>query len=232
MRNVLRICAIVALLGSTASLETAFGQASPAKPSAGAAAVQGVIQQVAPSTTAPAGSGPIQSTSPGSLVPGTNNLQQQVNGVYPPPTGPVTTSPNTTQGVVGNTPGTTMTTPGYAGTGVPAVNQGSVNPMGTTMTPGYYYSGVPGGAYGMRPANTYNSMYVTPGYANPGQNYYYTNPAQTYVTRPRRGLFGGLFGRRRQAYATVANGYTYGTAPGTYYYSTAPGTYTYAPAPY
>ena len=117
-----------------------------------------------------------------------------------------------------------MVAPGYAGTGEPGMNYTSVNPMGVTMAPGSYYSGLP--------VTTYRSMYVTPGYVPANQTYYYTNSGGTYVPQRRRGLFGGLFGRRRQVYSTAPYGYTYGTAPVTYTYGTAPTTYTYVPAPY
>jgi hypothetical protein len=85
---------------------------------------------------------------------------------------------------------------------------------GTTYS-GYYY---PAGTYG------YSSMYVTPGYTT---SYPMNAPVQ------RRGLFGGLFGRRnRMAYRNVPYGYTYGTAPSTYTYGAAPSTYTYGASPY
>jgi hypothetical protein len=82
----------------------------------------------------------------------------------------------------------------------------------------------------------YSSMYVAP-----GTGYGYPTAAPNY--RPaRRGLFGGLFGRRnRQVYATSPYGYTYGAAPYGYTtsvtpyspgYVTAPGTYTYGMTPY
>jgi hypothetical protein len=107
-------------------------------------------------------------------------------------------------------------------------------------TVNYGYSGYPAGTYG------YSSMYVAPG-TNYGYNY---GAAPTY--RPaRRGLFGGLFGRRnRQIYTAGPSGYTYGTspygstagttpygttygaAPSTYGSGMTTGTYTYGPAPY
>jgi hypothetical protein len=107
---------------------------------------------------------------------------------------------------------------------MPNMGYNAVNPMGTTMAPGTYYQGAGFGPSGV-PATRYSSMYVTPSY--------YSTPTQTYMTRPRRGLFGGLFRRgNRQVYSTSPYTYTYATTPGTYTYGTAPGTYTYAPAPY
>jgi hypothetical protein len=106
-------------------------------------------------------------------------------------------------------------------------------------TSGYYT--YPAGTYG------YSSMYVAPGsgysstYVAPGTGYGYTTAAPTYMPA-RRGLFGGLFGRRnRQVYTAGPYGTMYGTSPSGYTYGAAPyssgtmmtpGTYTSGTAPY
>jgi hypothetical protein len=99
---------------------------------------------------------------------------------------------------------------------------GAVRPgMGTSG-----YASYPAGTSG------YSSMYVTP-----GSGYGYGTAAPTYGTA-RRGLFGGLFGRRnRQVYSVGPSGYTYGTSPYGYTYGTSPygytaGTTTYGATPY
>jgi hypothetical protein len=142
----------------------------------------------------------VTTTSPGYVAPGTVNAGALNSRTY------------SSYYVPGTQPGMT---PGAGAVGVPGMGSNTVNPMGTTMAPGTYSSGAGLRPYGT-PTTTYSSMYVTPGY--------YTTPTPTYVTRPRRGLFGGLFRR--------GNRQVYTTAPYTYTYGTAPGTYTYAPAPY
>ena len=119
-------------------------------------------------------------------------------------------------------PGATTMAPYTMGAiGVPGTGYSSVNPMGTTMAPGTYTQGA---AIASTPATWAPSTYTTTGYYS---------PVQTYPVRQRRGLFGGMFGRRnRQVYSTGVPAYSYGTAPGTYTYTPAPGTYTYAPSPY
>ena len=93
--------------------------------------------------------------------------------------------------------------------------------MGTS---GYYT--YPAGTYG------YSSMYVAP-----GSGYGYTTAAPNYMPA-RRGLFGGLFGRRNRQvytagpYGTAPYGYTYGAAPYSSGTMMTPGTYTYGTAPY
>jgi len=91
------------------------------------------------------------------------------------------------------------------------------------------YSTYPGGNY------VYSSRY-----AAPGSGYGYSTAAPTSMPA-RRGLFGGLFGRRnRMAYGTSPYGYTYGSAPYGYTtggvpyssgYVSTPGSYTYGTAP-
>jgi hypothetical protein len=106
-----------------------------------------------------------------------------------------------------------------------------MGPVQPGMANSGYYS-YPSGTY------VYSSRYVAPA---SGYGTGYSPAAPTYMPA-RRGLFGGLFGRRnRRVYAGSPYGTTYGTAPYGYTtsavpfsggYVTNPGTYTYGTAPY
>jgi biotin carboxyl carrier protein len=184
--------------------------------------VQQATQPGQPATTAPAAAAANPQQSPVNPAAATTNTRTVAPGTIN--YGPANTNTYSSYYVPAYSPGATMSAPGVVGTALPGTNYTYVNPMGVTPAPGYYYSGQPGGLFGRR--TTYSSMYVTPGTTvTPGQTYYYTTPTQTYVTRPRRGLFGGLFRRNRQVYTSAPYGYTYSSAPGTYYYTTTPGTY-------
>jgi hypothetical protein len=141
-------------------------------------------------------------------------------------------------------PGQGITNQGYSsyyvqGAGRP---QTPVTPMAgipyynTFSGAGAAYPGMGTSGYAAYPARSYgySSMYVAP-----GTTY---GAAPTYMPA-RRGLFGGLFGRRnRQVYTAGPYGTTYGTMPyGTTTYGAAPytygsgmttGSYTYGAAPY
>ncbi|MGP0064231.1 MAG: hypothetical protein ACLQGP_11605 [Isosphaeraceae bacterium] len=171
-----------------------------------------------PATTTTATTNAIQNpTSPGAVIGNPATVTTTAPGYVAPGTVNAETTNNPAYSSY-YVPGTqTVTTPGVAIGGI-----NSVNPMGTTMPIGTYYSGAGVGPYSVYPrTTTYSSMYVTPGYTTAGQTYY-TTPVQTYPIRQRRGLFGGLFGRRNRVYTTAPYTYTYGTAPGTYTYGTAP----------
>lgn len=258
MRNILKISAFLAILVWLGSSEIAFGQAGASGRAAstagtvqqGVQAVTGTPAPGVPNTTAPGSvvpnpnnvvqqaTQPIQPNMTAPSAAAANTQQSPVNPAAAS-TNPMTAAPGTTtygpantttyssNYVPASTYGTPMSTPGSAGTVLPGTNYTYVNPMGATSMPGSYYPARPGGLFGRR--NTYSSMYVTPTTVNPGQNYYYTMPTQTYMAQPRRGLFGGLFRRNRQAYTTAPYGNTYNTAPATYYYTTTPGTYYYPP---
>ena len=161
-----------------------------------------------PAATTTATTNAIQNpTSPGAVIGNPAAGTTTAPGYVAP--GTVNAGPMNRQTYSSNyVPGTqAVTTPGVAVGGI-----NSVNPMGTTMPIGTYYSGAGVGPYGVYPrTTTYSSMYVTPGYTTAGQTYY-TTPVQTYPIRQRRGLFGGLFGRRNRVYATSP--YTYGCGPG------------------
>jgi hypothetical protein len=253
MRYILGFCVVLAVANLTGIVERAYafqtpaaGRTAPAPPASGTAgAVENAVQQnlvpggtttqstaTSPATANPAPSipGTVNSTpgattnanqiptSPGAVIGNPATVTTTAPGYVAP--GTVNAGTTNNQAYSSNyVPGTqTVTTPGVATGGI-----NSVNPMGTTMPIGSFYSGAGVGPYGVYPrTTTYSSMYVTPGYTTAGQTYY-TTPVQTYPIRQRRGLFGGLFGRRNNVYTTAPYTYTYGTAPGTYYtYGTAP----------
>jgi hypothetical protein len=133
---------------------------------------------------------------------------------------------------------------GYSSYYVPGA-QPAQTPV-TPMTDIPYYNSFYGAGRvqpGMGTSGYYSSMYVVPGsgyssmYVAPGTGYGYTTAAPTYMPA-RRGLFGGLFGRRNRQvytagpYGTAPYGYTYGAAPYSSGSVTMPGTYTYGTAPY
>src|SRR5579883_135414 len=234
------------LQGTTAPAPGAVGNATQTP------AVPGAATNVMPGATTGTAGAPVGAsalaTQPGmttNVMPGATT--GTAGGAYVPATQPGTTTMAPGTVAPGSVYTQAVPSRGYSSYYVPGAQpaQTPVRPMADipyynsfygggrvqpgTGTSGYYT--YPAGTYG-----GYSSMYVAP-----GSGYGYGTAAPIY--RPaRRGLFGGLFGRRnRQVYATSPYGYTYGAAPsGTTYgaapytsgYVTTPGTYTYGTAPY
>jgi hypothetical protein len=218
--------------GATTGTSAAYGQ-TPTVPGATTNMIPGATTGTSAASGgayAPATQPGTTTLAPGTVAPGSVYTQAVPNRAY------------SSYYVPGAQPAQSPVTPMAE---IPYYNSfyGAGRAQPGTVTSGY--STYPTGTYG------YSSMYVAP-----GSGYGYGTATPTNSTA-RRGLFGGLFGRRnRQVYSVGPSGYTYGRSPygsspygsspygytagNTTYgatpyssgYVTTPGSYTYGAAPY
>ena len=160
MRNVMKICAVLTILGLAGSTERAFGQAGSSGPAGQPASGPGPIPHVRPrhdravreslteiardESPTISSSRPTRRPETATTAPGT--VQQSLGNPNTVTTNPATTAPGTV--TTGRIPSTTCRDLSRepigslpdGGTGEPGMNYTSVNPMGVTMAPGSYYS--------------------------------------------------------------------------------------------